>query len=66
MLSYLGVVYILYVLYFKMSCVYCFMCICCTMCILLFFALDAGLLAISQYSEGPAVFLGFPVSISKC
>jgi hypothetical protein len=32
--------------------------------------LDAGLLARSQYSEGPAtstqVFLGFPVSISKC
>ena len=28
--------------------------ICCTMCILLFFTLDAGLLAISQYSEGPA------------
>ena len=34
--------------------------------------LDAGLLARSQYSEGPVtghlaqVFLGFPVSISKC
>ena len=32
------------------------MCICCTMCALLFFlfTLDAGLLARSQYSEGPA------------
>ena len=36
------------------------------------FTLDAGLLARSQYSEGPATghlhtgFLGFPVSISKC
>ena len=43
-----------------------------TMCVLLFFTLDAELLARSQYSEGPAtatstqVFLGFPVSISKC
>ena len=55
-LSYLGVVYLLYMLYFKMSCVYCchLMCICCTMCVLLFFTLDAGLLARSQYSEGPA------------
>ena len=37
------------------SCVYCchLMCICCTMCVLLFFTLDTGLLAISQYSEGP-------------
>ena len=30
------------------------MCICCTMRVLLFFTLDAGLLARSQYSEGPA------------
>ena len=30
------------------------LCICCTMCVLLFFTLDAGLLALSQYSEGPA------------
>ena len=30
------------------------MCICCAMCVLLFFTLDAGLLAIIQYSEGPA------------
>jgi len=36
-----------------------------------FFALDAGLLARSQYSEGPATghldtdFLGFPLSISN-
>ena len=36
------------------------------------FALNAGLLARSQYSEGPATghldtsFLGFPVPISKC
>jgi len=30
------------------------MCICCTVCVLLFFFnLDAGLLARSQYSEGP-------------
>ena len=41
------------------------------MCIAVF-TLDAGLLARSQHSEGPAtghltqVFLGFPVSISKC
>ena len=28
--------------------------ICCTVCVLLFFTLDAGLLARSQYSEGPA------------
>jgi len=28
--------------------------ICCTVCVLLFFILDAGLLARSQYSEGPA------------
>ena len=39
-------------------CVYCchLMCICCTVCALLFFfcTLDAGLLARSQYSEGPA------------
>jgi len=39
---------------------------------LLFFTLDAGLLAISQYSECPATghldtgFLGFPVPKSKC
>ena len=32
-----------------MHCAYC-----CTMCALLFFTLDAGLLARSQYSEGPA------------
>ena len=30
------------------------MCICRTMCALLFFTLDAGLLARCQYSEGPA------------
>ena len=37
----------------QLSCVYChLMCICCTMCVLL--SLDAGLLARSQYSEGPA------------
>jgi len=29
-------------------------CICCTVCALLFFTLDAGLMARSQYSEGPA------------
>jgi len=42
------------------------------MCALLFFTLDAGLLARSQYSEGPATghldtaFLGFSVPKSKC
>jgi hypothetical protein len=48
------------------------MCICCTMCGLLFFTLDTGLLARSQYSRKvprPAtstqVFLGLTVSISK-
>ena len=37
------------------SCVCCYlMCICCTMwALLFFFTLDAGLLARSQYSEGP-------------
>ena len=36
-------------------CVCCYlMCICCTVWALLFFTLDAGLLAISQYSEGSA------------
>ena len=56
-------VYLLYYVYivvilcvFVVLCVYCchLMCICCTMCVLLFFTLDAGLLARSQYSEGPA------------
>jgi hypothetical protein len=38
----------------------------------IYFALVAGLLARSQYSEGPATghlntgFVGFPVSISEC
>jgi len=42
------------------------------MCVLLFFTLDVGLLARSQYSEGPATghldsgFFGFPVPKSKC
>ena len=38
---------------------------CCTVGVLLYFTLDAGLLARSQHSEGPAtqVFLGFPVSV---
>ena len=38
------------------SCLVCcyLMCICCTMGVLLFFTLDAELLARSQYSEGPA------------
>ena len=36
-------------------CVCCYvMCICCTVWALLLFSLDAGLLAISQNSEGPA------------
>jgi len=30
------------------------MCICCNRCVLLFSLLDAGLLARSQYLEGPA------------
>ena len=43
----------------QLSCVYCcchLVCICCTICALLFFffTLDVGLLARSQYSEGPA------------
>jgi len=62
------------------------MCICCTLHVfvvpyvyLLYYVciavltLDAGLLARSQYPEGPAtgqlstqVFLGFPVSTSEC
>ena len=52
-------------------CVFHLVCICCTVCALLFFTLDAGLLARSQYSEGPATghldtgFLGFPVPKSK-
>jgi len=39
-----------------LSCVYCchLMYICCTICVLLFLTLDAGLLANSQYLEGPA------------
>ena len=46
-------------------CVYCLYYVCIAV-----FTLDAGLLARSRYSEGPAtstqVFLDFPVSISKC
>jgi len=51
------------------------MCICCAVCVCVcvaVFTLDVGLLASSQYSEIPAtghldtLFLGFPVSISKC
>jgi len=38
----------------KLICHCYLMCICCTMCALLLFTLDAGLLARSQYSEGPA------------
>ena len=45
----------------------------CVHCCFFFLSLDAGLLARSQCPEGPAtghtstqVFLGFPVSISKC
>jgi len=43
-------------MYILLSCVCCnLMCICCTVWILLlFFTLDAELLARSQYSEGPA------------
>ena len=58
-------------LYLSCMCFFYLMCICCTMCVAVF-TLDAGLLAISQYSEGPATghldtgFLVFPVSISKC
>jgi hypothetical protein len=52
---------------FPLSHVYCF-----TMCIAVLHTLVAGLLARSQYPEGAAnvhldtVFLGFPVSKSKC
>ena len=62
-LSYLGFVYLFSVLYFKMSCVYCCSCLVCIVVVLCVFAvlcvhccftLDAGLLARSQYSEGPA------------
>ena len=54
------------------------MCICYTYVYLLYYVciailtLDAGLLARSQYPEGPATghldtgFLGFPVSTSEC
>ena len=39
----------------RLYCCSCLMCICCTVCALLVFStLDAGLLASSQYSEGPA------------
>ena len=60
------VVHLLYVLYFKMSCVYCCSCLVCIVvilcvfavlcvyCCFFFFTLAAGLLARSQYSEGPA------------
>ena len=49
-------------------CVFVVLCVHCCF----FFTLDAGLLARSQCSEGPATghldtdFFGFPVSISKC
>jgi len=56
-------VYYLFNMYFKMSCVYCCRCLVCIVVILCvfvvlcvhchFFTLDAGLLARSQYSEGP-------------
>jgi len=80
-LSCLGVVYLSNMLYFKMSCVYCCSCLTCIVVILCVFVvyvciavftLDAGLLARSQYSEGPATchldtgFLGFPAPKSKC
>ena len=87
MLSYRGVVYLLYMLHFKMSCVHCCSCLVCIVVVVLcvlssyvyllyyvctaVFTLDAGLLALSQYSEGPATghldtgFSCFPVSISK-
>jgi len=56
------------------SYVYLLCCVRIAVCLFVFFlfTLDAGLLARSQYSEGPATghldtgFLGFPVSISKC
>ena len=41
--------------FLQLSCVGVVMCICCTVCVYCrFFTLDAGLLARSQYSEGPA------------
>jgi len=62
-LSYLGVVYLFYMLYFKMSCVLLLVVLCALLSsyvYLLYYVciavltLDAGLLARSQYSEGPA------------
>jgi len=68
--------------YFKLSCVNCCLVVLCVLlssyvyllyyvCIAVF-TLDAGLLARSHYSEGPATghldtgFSCFPVTISKC
>ena len=69
-----GVVYLLYMLYFKMSCVYCchLMCICCTVCALLFLLympdcwLEVSIWKVLRPTTSIQVFLGFPVSISKC
>ena len=75
-----------YVFLLYLMCICCtFMCICCIHVYLLYsyvyllyyvciciLTLDAGLLARSQYPEGPATghldtdFLGFPVSTSEC
>ena len=73
-LSYLGVVYLLYILYFKASCVFCchLMYICCTMCVLLFLlympdcGLEGSIRKVLRPATSTQVFLGFPVSISKC
>jgi len=54
---------------FVILCVFVVLCVCVCTAV---FTLDAGLLARSQYSEGPATghldtgFFVFPVSISKC
>jgi len=54
---------------FVLSYVYllCLICICCTMCVLLFLLSDAGLLARSQYPDGPATgHLGTDFSWFPC
>ena len=56
-ISYLGVIN--YSTYCILSCLVCIviLCVYAVLCVYCFFALDAGLLARSQYSEGPAAGL---------
>ena len=68
----LGCFYLLYMLYSNLSPGVLLLVLSCVVCIAVF-SLDAGLLARSLYSEGPAIghldtkfFLGSPMSISKC